>query len=43
VQEVSLDKGGTEPVMVVHFSMGNGNASYCLGTTCFIHKEIISS
>jgi hypothetical protein len=42
VQEVSWDKGGTEPAGDYTFFYGNRIADHHLGTGFFVHKRIIS-
>jgi hypothetical protein len=43
VQEVRLDKGGTEPADDYTFLYGNGNADHHLGTGFIVHKGTMSA
>jgi hypothetical protein len=43
VQEVRLDRGGTEPANKYTFLYGKGNENHELCTVFFVHKRNISS
>jgi hypothetical protein len=42
VQEVRLDRGGTEPAGEYTFIYAKGNENHELGTSVFVHKRIVS-
>jgi hypothetical protein len=43
VQEVRLDRGGTEPTDEYTFLCGKGNKNHELGTFSFVHKRLKSA